>query len=134
MKNLSEAQRIIAGSKQYEFDDETILVITDLSTGEKICLDLAKLDEATLERLQVGSTLDDLRERCRTFVYNQLDEEETELVTRLLQRAADEHTTIQRLDWNEYQWLAASVFDFLGREPDAPEDFDVADFINNYLY
>lgn len=57
MKTFEQAMNIIQGSKRYEFEDgmfgPTVLVITDYYSGERLSLDLANLDEETLELLQV---------------------------------------------------------------------------------
>lgn len=45
------AMRIIKGSKRYEFEDMTVLIITDYYTGERVALDLSKLTEEMLEEL-----------------------------------------------------------------------------------
>lgn len=57
MKSLNEALHIIHASKRYEFVDgengATVLVITDYNTGEELRLDLSRMDEETLDTLQV---------------------------------------------------------------------------------
>lgn len=59
MKNLIETQAIINSSKTFDFEystesgRNTILEVTDYHTGERVRLDLSRLDEEMLEALQV---------------------------------------------------------------------------------
>ena len=58
MKTLAEALNIIGGSKQYDFSynedgSMSVLTITDYHTGDRLKLDLSRLDEETLAMLQV---------------------------------------------------------------------------------
>lgn len=63
MKTLEQAQRIINGSKQFNFEygdnGATVLVITGYYTGETLRLDLGNLTEETLDELQVEPEADE---------------------------------------------------------------------------
>lgn len=46
-----KAQKILAGSKQYEFED-TVLSVTDYFTGDNVKLDLGRIDKYMYEGLK----------------------------------------------------------------------------------
>lgn len=52
MKTLDEALKILRGSKQFTMNGST-LEVTGYYTGETLMLDLSRMDEDMLNRLQV---------------------------------------------------------------------------------
>lgn len=50
---------ILNRSKEFSFEDGTILVLRDYHTGEKIKIDLSQLDEEAFEEMLVRDEEDD---------------------------------------------------------------------------
>lgn len=53
MLSYLDAMRVIRGSKNYEFEDET-LTITQAFTGDKVILDLSEMTEEMLDEMGVN--------------------------------------------------------------------------------
>lgn len=142
MKNLSEALYIIRNSKRFDFEEgpngTTILTITNYNDGQKLYLDLAKIDEGILEQLQVPGSTDDLNERCREYIHEQLYSEDEEKLETLLEKAAEHRVPMSRIDYEFYTYLHDLVYDFcdsVGIDADNTDEyFNADDFINNQLY
>ena len=142
MKNLSEALYIIRNSKRFDFEEgpngTTILTITNYFDGQKLYLDLAKIDEGILKQLQVPGSTDDLNERCREYIHEQLYSEDEEKLETLLEKAAEHRVPMSRIDYEFYTYLHDLVYDFcdsVGIDADNTDEyFNADDFINNQLY
>lgn len=141
MVSLAEALYVIRNSKRFDFEEGpngmTILAISNYYTGSKVYLDLAKLDETTLEQLQVPGSTDDLNERCRKYIHDQLYTEDEKKLAMLLDKVAEHREPIRRIDYEFYTYLHDLVLDFcgaIGIDADDNEYIDADDFINNQLY
>ena len=142
MVSLAEALYLIRNSKRFDFEEGpngmTILAISNYYTGRKVYLDLAKIDEEILEKLQVHGSTDDLNERCRNYIHEQLYSEDEEKLEMLLEKSAEHRVPISRIDYEFYTYLHDLVYDFcdsVGIDADNTDEyFDADDFINNQLY
>lgn len=142
MVSLAEALYVIRNSKRFDFEEGpngmTILAISNYYTGIKVYLDLAKLDETTLEQLQVPGSTDDLNERCRKYIHEQLYTEDEERLETLLEKAAENRVPMSRIDYEFYTYLHDLVYDFcdaVGIDSESTDEyFNADDFINNQLY
>lgn len=63
-KDYDDTMRILAGSKQYEFDEDDIakLIVSDYYTGDKTVLDLSQVTEDMYENLKAEVLDDDFEE------------------------------------------------------------------------
>lgn len=138
MKTFEEAKYLIESSKRFDFEDgpngTTILTITNYYSGEKLFLDLAKIDEETLEKLQVVGSTEDIKERCMSYIHKHLTDDDEETLTMLLDKVAEHQVKMSRIDYNFYTYLRDLVCDFCDELGIDYEDFDEEDFINNQLY